>query len=830
MSEKDHSQRSLRSWEGPSGVFRLASNVRKTAHMFTGGISMRHIIYSRRAAAFGFASVISLAAALTPANAQDATVSGETAAMSDEIIVTARRRDESLQDVPVAVSAFSGDALETMGAVDLTDIGDITPNVTLETSRATNSTLTAFIRGVGQQDPVAGFEAGVGIYVDDIYLNRPQAALLDIYDVERIEVLRGPQGTLYGRNTIGGAVKYVTRGLTDDPSASLRLTGGSYGQFDAVGTFSLPLLNDSGIGDLRLGGGIAYLSRNGFGDNLNIAGVENYNKDVMAFRASIEWAPSDALSIRFAGDWTDDNSDPRQGHRLLPYTLPVAPFTSFPVLDNVYDTRAGLNTPEQDIRNRGVSNVVEFAASENLTFKNIVAYRDGVSIGPIDFDSLPLVDLDVPGLYEDHQFSEEFQAIYNSDRFSGLVGFYYLSANALTSFDVLLAGGATDVFTSADVDTRTWSIFGDFTYDLTDRLAVSVGGRYTEDERSIYLRRQVFLGGLSPTFGGPLRPPFLVQTDLNADATFDDFSPRASISYKINDDHTTYVSYAKGFKGGSFDPRCVAVTAPNIDGDAVPGFLDPDDQRSFCLFQPEEIKTYEFGLKSTLGGGVATSNFAVFMSDYSDVQIPGSFGLDTNGDGIADTFAGVTTNAASASIWGMEWEGNVRLFEDWLSGGDQVNFQFALGYISAEFDEYLGRGVPPPDLTNVAVFQNTPEVTAFGQLNYNTPLAMLGRQGGLNLYTSFSFKDDTHQFNFRSPIDQKAYGLLNAGITWSTDGGGLSLGVHGTNLTDKRYVVAGYDFVTALPQFGNSPLGGSGVLTAFYGNPRQIFGTIKLAF
>jgi iron complex outermembrane recepter protein len=129
-----------------------------------------------------------------------------------EIIVTARRRDEVLLDVPIAVTAYSGEQLERQGAIDITDIGDTTPNVTLETSRGTNTTLTAFIRGVGQQDPVAGFEQGVGIYLDDVYLNRPQGAVLDVYEVERIEVLRGPQGTLYGRNTIGGAIKYVTGG------------------------------------------------------------------------------------------------------------------------------------------------------------------------------------------------------------------------------------------------------------------------------------------------------------------------------------------------------------------------------------------------------------------------------------------------------------------------------------------------------------------------------------------------------------------------------------------------------------------------------------------
>ena len=163
-------------------------------------------IHTLTRSALMLSTVMSSALIATPALAQDDGAS-ET---RDVITVTARRREESLQDVPLSVTAFSGEALEAQGAVDITAVAEITPNVTLEVSRGTNSTLSAFIRGIGQQDPVAGFEAGVGIYVDDVYLNRPQSAVMDIFDVERIEVLRGPQGTLYGRNTIGGAVKYVT--------------------------------------------------------------------------------------------------------------------------------------------------------------------------------------------------------------------------------------------------------------------------------------------------------------------------------------------------------------------------------------------------------------------------------------------------------------------------------------------------------------------------------------------------------------------------------------------------------------------------------------------
>ena len=188
--------------------------------------------------------------------------------------------------MPIAVTAYSGEQLERQGALDITDIGDTTPNVTLETSRGTNSTLTAFIRGVGQQDPVAGFEQGVGIYLDDVYLNRPQAAVLDIYDVERIEVLRGPQGTLYGRNTIGGAIKYVTRRLPTSPSSASARTVGTYKQADLVVT-RLDAARPTGSGSAP---SVARLSRDGFGENLT-TGDENYNQDIWAGRGTIEIEP-----------------------------------------------------------------------------------------------------------------------------------------------------------------------------------------------------------------------------------------------------------------------------------------------------------------------------------------------------------------------------------------------------------------------------------------------------------------------------------------------------------------------------------------------------------
>ena len=248
-------------------------------------------------------------AALAQADAAPAEAANEG---NGEIVVTARRREESLIDVPISVTAISGDALTRTGAVDITALQDKAPNMTLQVARGSNSTLIAFIRGIGQQDPVWGFEPGVGLYVDDVYIARPQGAVLDIFDIDRVEVLRGPQGTLYGRNTIGGAIKYVTRRLGDQFEAKIRGSYGSYDQRDFVASVTLPITEGFSVG-----GAFAYYKRDGFGKNL-FTGADQYDKDVIAGRVSAEWTGTERLSIRVAADYTRDDSNPRHGYRLLP--------------------------------------------------------------------------------------------------------------------------------------------------------------------------------------------------------------------------------------------------------------------------------------------------------------------------------------------------------------------------------------------------------------------------------------------------------------------------------------------------------------------------------
>ena len=747
------------------------------------------------------------ATALAQSDAEDENDAG----MLEEVIVTATRREESLMEVPIAVTAFSADDLQDFGVLDITYISQMSPNTTLKVSRGTNTTLTAFIRGVGQQDPVAGFESGVGLYLDDVYLNRPQAAVMDIYDVERIEVLRGPQGTLYGRNTIGGAIKYVTKRLNpDNPEVKARFSYGTDNMLDATLTGSTP------IGDtFRIAGSIASFNRDGFGDNLYLDGVENYNKKSWGARISAEWEPNEDWFLRFAADYVEDDSDPRQGHRLVPANI-----SGNPVLKNVYDTESGLNTPTQSVEAQGWSLLAEWNASDLITFKNILAYRDDESWTPIDFDSLPAPDLDVPALYENDQFSEELQMLFSADNWTGLLGFYYLDANAHTAFDVILGqlGAAIglpglNAYTEGEVNTKTWSIFGDFTYAFTDQWSLSLGGRYTEDKRSSTVLRETKIFGSSPLFGG-VAVPIATTSDFDGSETFTKFTPRIALDWTPNDDHLVYGSYSEGFKGGSFDPRGLTTAAPDLDGDGV---VSEEEVFDYMKFDPETVKSLEFGWKATLAQGRMTSKLSVFFSDYTDVQVPGSIGYDSNGDGTNDTFIGVTTNAADADMKGIEWEGMAILADDLGRVGSQLRLGWSVGYIDAEFNEFIGAS--GEDVSDEAVFQNTPDWTVTGMLAYDMPVNLFNTPGMFSFITSLAYRGDTSQFQFENPfLDQPSYTLWDLSVVWNQDSGRWSAGIHGKNLTDEEYKVAGYFFPA---------LGLENNITAFYGNPRQIWATVQ---
>jgi iron complex outermembrane receptor protein len=325
-------------------------------------------------------------------------------------------------------------------------------------------------------------------------------------------------------------------------------------------------------------------------------------------------------------------------------------------------------------------------------------------------------------------------------------------------------------------------------------------------ERKASVLRQIYVGTAgSPGMGNPGAVLFRTDTNLtNGELQRTDrkFTPRVSIGWKASADQNVYASISQGFKGGSFDPRLNLVGTRLTVAKAKEGFA------------PETITTYELGLKSSFDGGRILTNAALFHSDYKDVQIPGSVAIDTNGDGIDDSFAGVTTNAGKAKIKGFELEALARVTKDFSLSG-------MFGYIDAKYTEFIVGGV---NVASQRGFQNTPKRTANIRATYDWGMNAFGKNGKLSASTALSYRGDTQQFEFATPIlDQKAFSLWDASLVWTSSDNRLRVGLHGKNLSDKRYKIAGYNFPT-LPSAADSSI------LAFYGNPRTTTLTVDYKF
>jgi len=731
-------------------------------------------------------------AAATTVVAQEAP-DGANTAQVEELIVTARRREETLKDVPVAVSAFSAETLERQAANDITTLSQTSPNTTVQTARGSNSTLISYIRGIGQQDPLWGYEPGVGLYVDDVYIYRPQGAVLDVFDVSRIEVLRGPQGTLYGRNTIGGAIKYVTNRLGDEAGGKVRATYGSYNQTDLLVEGHTPV-----GGGLSVGGAYALYKRDGYGENLT-TGAEHYNKDVQAIRLSAEYAPTDDLFFRLAYDKVEDDSNPRHGHRELPALV-----GGYQVLD-VYDTQAGLGD-SNSVETEGVSLTGEYRASESLTFKSITASRKGHTTTVIDFDGTPDPTLDIPATYDDRSFSQELQAVYSDETVQGVFGLYYMNSQASGEFDTIAGNLGLSIADGGKVSTQSFAAFFDASANFTDRFKISVGARATRDHKRSNTFRLFYLGATrSPYQGGTPRPVLQVRTDYKAEKTFSEFTPRLSASYELTDDLNTYVSYSKGFKSGGWDMR----------GDA---FLTPQTVNGY---NPETVDAYEVGLKGNLFDRRLSFASAAFLSKYKDQQVTTQVVVPS---GIASS----VDNAGASTLYGVEFEAKAA-FSQSLSG------TLALGYIHAEYDtfsRFVPAGAPNPvnpsqtipaggQIVNVADlygFQNTPEWTGNASLTWRTDVG----GGELSITPMVSYRDSYQQFEQPLPLlDQKAFTLVDLTAVWAPENGRFKVLLAGKNLTDERYRTGGYNF--GVPTYNNSVIG-------FYGPPRTYSATVEVKF
>lgn len=723
-----------------------------------------------------------------------------------EVVVTARRQSEVAKDVPIAVSAYSAQQLADSGALDITDLEKTTPNTVLSASRGSNSTLTAYIRGIGQQDPLWGFEPGVGIYVDDVYIARPQLSVLDIFDVSSIEVLNGPQGTLYGRNTIGGAVKYVTSQIPDHVELDVKGNFGTYNLHDEIASIKAPLTDS-----VRASFTVASYAHDGYGTNL-ATNAQQYNQDVTAMRATVEFTPAKDLFFRISADVTNDNSNNKDGYRLLPYTSATTGVTYNP-LPNVYDTDSGAGDAGR-VQTRGLSLLGQWDATDHLTVKSITAYRDGHTQGDIDFDETPEPILDVPEHYADHQFTEELQGLWKGERLHAVGGVFYMNATAAGAFDTVLdqlvplgpppAFLPLTVLTEGSVITKSWSAYGNASYDITKRLALELGGRWTDDDKTGHVYREYYIGLRSPVFGNSSAIPLQNRTDYTNERTFTKFTPRASLTYKITPDMTTYVSYSSGFKSGGFDMR----------GDAV---LFPGTVNGYA---PETVDSYEVGLKGSLFNHRLNFATDVFDGEYNNIQITTQYPT-------AAGIASVVDNAGSGYARGWEGQGSFRLTHD-------LSASLTAGYVDADYSNWIGH-VPPgapgcagPNVcsVNFAGSRHFAYVSRWTGSFSTTWSHDFGDIGRISLMPMVSYRSHYQIYETPTPLlDQDPYWLIDANLTWTSPNRRYEVSVHGKNLADTRYKVGGYDFSTATsgPGFGNS-------LDAFYGDPRTVFVTLAAKF
>ncbi|MGO9991887.1 MAG: TonB-dependent receptor [Steroidobacteraceae bacterium] len=750
-----------------------------------------------------------------------------------EVVVTARRFAEDLQSAPLAVTALSAATIQAQDVTNLQDLNSFVPNMKIAADRATSSTINVYIRGVGQSDPLWGFEPGVGVYIDDVYMARPQAALLDVIDVQDLEVLRGPQGTLYGKNTIAGAIKYVTRDIDGPATLTASVTGGNYGEHDEKLNFSTPVIDDH----VYFGLALAELQHGGYGEVVaqqgsppspyNSLGDAVSNKDVFSARANltVKWGESSKLKI--IADDTLDNSNASGGQRLNDYLAPQ--------LSDPFDTRTDMPVNKDYSHRSGESATYTQNLTDQLSLKLVGAYVEGRSQQFIDFEELDENLFQVPGAYHDQQSSGEGQLTFNNDRVKAVGGVFYMDSTACGAYNAslgILAAPPPDGYglyltsiVQGCVLTKSSAVYGDTAWKLTDRLNLDAGVRWNDDDKTAHVYQAQYASvapnQLQPNqnFFNPAAPPagfFLfpnaaagILTDYTNSRSFVNVSPRLGLDFHWTEQVMTYVSYSKGFKSGGFDMRGNAAVYPLTKNG----------------YNSESANNYEAGIKSTLFDDTLLLNLTVFYDPYTNAQIGVQQFVVT--EGIPQNVTAVL-NAGKQINRGIELESVWRPVRPLTLG-------LNVGYLDSYYEDFLvGCTALSPGCTpssppvNVAAQNrpiNAPAWTASGNATYTWDLS----SGSLLARVGYDWRSFTKVANTTASVtDQPAYGLLNAGLAFTTTSKAWRFSIDGKNLTNRYYRVAGYDF-------GNPPISAANALggisqIGFYGPPRTYSGTVSYHF
>ena len=716
----------------------------------------------------------------------------------EEVTVTARKRQESLQDTPIAVSAFSGEDMEMRGVTKLDDLAAHSPNMSFQNNPSfggASNAASIYIRGIGQKEFLPTTEPGVGLYVDDVYIARSVGAILDLVDVQQVEVLRGPQGTLFGRNTIGGAINITTR----RPEAEFG------GKVDvSVGTDSARRLKasvDVPISDELLSNfAIASMKQDGYVERLD--GVELGDDDTQVGRANFLWTPQDNLEVFFTVDHTRDREngpamsliDINLGNPIDPDTPPMAvihnvgangggmaPPCATPAapinlaVPGCYDLRYNLGKDENAGTAPAISEsdlttsslTVTWDIDDNLTLKSISSWRDLDSEFSRDGDHSPHRISQFHDTLEQTQITQEFQLLGSSDdaRLNWILGAYYFdeTGDNVNTLDFTVSNFRS----GGEFDNTSTALFGQVTYEFTEALSVTLGLRYTDEEKS-FLPDQIIYQNYFAGTGHPLLDASFMQAGVrvlpNVRKTTDikETTPMLNISYRWSDELMTYVSYSEGFKSGGFSQR---VFPPQVAGATAPA--GATDLELIPDFDPEFVDAYEIGFKYDGWDNRLRINGAIFHTVYDDMQVQ-----------VFTSVAPVTKNAASAKITGWELEANVLVAEGWL-------LEASYGWLNPRYDDV---DTAETFLTKSNEFERVAEHTANVALTHD----WITDIGAWTARVDWSYRSKEYMDSFNSEqIAQDAYDLVNANLTWNSPDDSWAVQLTAKNLTDEKYLITG---------------------------------------
>lgn len=733
-----------------------------------------------------------------------------TGQLMKEITVTARRRKENILDTPIAITAFSGAALAARGIERLDDLAKFVPNLVYQENPGaggSSSNAAIFIRGVGQSDFIPTVDPGVGLYVDGVYVASTVGSMLDLLNVKRIEVLRGPQGTLFGRNTIGGAVSVITKKPSfKEFGGTASLLYGSYDHTEVKATVNLPVSPT-----LATSLSAALIKQDGYVNDVG-TGQQLGNRNNLVGEWALRWkGDSTELNFSIDGTRTRENGPafvlrsinfgsaifnptglpllpPGSGQQPGYYTInppadiPVDNFSLFNNYIATLVTKAGnclglgspTYSPAGDQNNpacygpqyygeagkisygtlRSITNdnlwgahlTFDWKIADNLRFKSITAYRHLQSNFQRDGDESPLTIYHLTDELSERQFSEELQL--GGDAFARALkwvgGLYYFNVRAVNPN--LVDFSPVTVLSGGESATKSYAAFAQATYNLTHRLAVTAGMRYTEDKKS-FLPHEYVLNSK----GGPFPDGLAILPPIEVDANFSKFTPLLDASYHIDPTTMVYATYSTGFKSGGFTQRVF----PPLP--ATPSF------------GPETVTSYEIGLKTSALENRVHFNAAAFLANYDNIQVS-----------IFQSIAPITANGGTGRIKGLELESQVAPGAGWF-------FETNVGLTDAYYTEIA------------------PDATA---LTLNSKFAFVSKWQGLAaVQKEFDLPDNSRisprvEWAYRSGYfndalntqaeAQPAYGLLNGILQWTSANSKLSASVGVKNALNKDYIIAAY--------------------------------------